>query len=81
MFGIRRKDRRKSPVVPGLPRQDALNRTVTTIAIKLIQGDCNALYKREMTQLFLESPGFVDDVAPEYRQALQKLLKKAAASE
>lgn len=79
MFGIRRKNRVKRPI--GLvAKQDNLNRTATGIAIKLIEGDCNTIYKQEMVQLFLESPGFVDDVAPEYRKALQKVLKEEADS-
>ena len=82
MFGIRRKSKKeKSFESSGMAGQDALDRTATNIAMKLIRGDCNALYKREMTQLFLESPGFIDDVAPEYRKALQKVLREAANSD
>ena len=76
MFGIRWKDREKKAAASRSTEQDDLNRTATSIAIKLIRGDCNALYKREMTQLFLESPGFIDDVAPQYRKALEQVLKE-----
>ena len=80
MFGIRWKSRGKKATDPVMAKQDNLNHIATGIAIKLIQGDCDAVYRQEMTQLFLEAPGFVDDVNPEYRQALKEFLKKEEGS-
>ena len=81
MFGFLWKNRGKRVIDPVMAKQDDLNLIATGIAIKLIKGDCNAVYRREMTQLFLKTPGFVDDVNPEYRQALRQFLEKEGNSE
>ena len=81
MFSFLWKGRSKRVIDPVVAKQDDLNLIATGIAIKLIRGDCNAVYRREMTQLFLKTPGFVDDVNPEYRQALKELLEEEGRSE
>lgn len=81
MFGIRWKRVGKRVIDPVMAKHDGLNLIATGIAIKLIQGNCDSVYRQEMTQLFLETPGFIDDVNPEYRQALKEFLKEEGSSE
>ena len=55
-------------------KPDQLNRTVTEIARKLISGSCNARYRVEFSALFIDNPGFVDDVDPSLRGDLEAIL-------
>ena len=63
--------------LPSLPRQpDALNESATQIAIELIEGKGGEVYLSGMKRIFRNVPAMMNDVAPEYRESLKKVLER-----
>lgn len=53
---------------------DELDRTMTDIAIQLINGEGGSEFRINFIRLFKNEPRFMENVAPSHREALRKVL-------
>lgn len=72
---------RKKKPIPGSAKHEGkktndLSDSVTEVALEIIQGDDGTEYHRCMKKLFNEVPELVEDVDPQYRDALIKELRR-----
>lgn len=74
MFRLFRRQRQNEPPSPST-EQDALNKTVTEIAIELIEGRGGKAYLSGMKRIFRQTPSLIQDVDPKYREKLLKVIE------
>lgn len=55
---------------------DRLEQSMTEVALDLIRGKGGKNYRREMVNLFKAAPTLVQDVDPQYRDALVQELRR-----
>lgn len=55
-------------------QSDALNETATRIAIEIIQEKGGKTYLEGMKRIFKKTPEMIEDVDPQYREQLRKIL-------
>ena len=55
---------------------DSLNRSMTDVAIQLINGEGGSEFRGYFIDLFRHDPRFLKDVAPEHRDALIAVLDR-----
>lgn len=73
--------RRRRAVSPSKPfessahKHDDLNRSATSMAEDLIRGQGGESYRQGTKALFRAVPSLIQDVAPEYRSALEEELQ------
>lgn len=68
--------RSENKLFPPIVEPDALNKAATEIAIELIEGQGGTTYLNGMRKVFKNTPSLIEDVDPEYREKLKKVLEK-----
>lgn len=79
MFRLFRRNRNlklhaSTPTASSEYKGDSLDQSMTNIAIQLINGQGGSEFRGYFIDLFRHDPRFLKDVAPEYREALIKVL-------
>ncbi|BAS55893.1 hypothetical protein NIES2135_48120 [Leptolyngbya boryana NIES-2135] len=74
---LRRNNQHQQQSSPDKYQGNSLDKSMTEIAISLINGQSGAEFSAYFINLFKNDPRFIKNVDPEYREALQQLLESA----